>query len=142
MYKMLRWKRLTAQAKAPVRGSEQAAGLDLCSDQQYRIAPGARQLISTGIAVEIPAGYYGRIAPRSGLAVKNGIDVGAGVVDSDYRGEVKVLLFNFGSEEFVVNVGDRIAQFIIEPYSSVSVVETKVLETTDRGQGGFGSTGI
>lgn len=81
------------------------------------ISPRGKALISTGISVQIPIGNYGRIAPRSGLAVKHFIDVGAGVVDADYRGEVRVLLFNFGEEEFKVSQGDRIAQLIIEKYT-------------------------
>ena len=91
----------------------------------------------------IPVGNYGRVAPRSGLACKNFIDVGAGVVDSDYRGEVKVLLFNFGEQEFKVNPGDRIAQLIIEKYTRTEIEEVADdLDNTVRGAGGFGSTGV
>ena len=89
----------------------------------------------------IPHGNYGRVAPRSGLAVKKHIDVGAGVVDSDYRGEVFVLLFNFGKEDFEVKIGERIAQLIIEKVVSTQIVEVEDLDNTDRGEGGFGSTG-
>jgi dUTP pyrophosphatase len=92
-----------------MKGSEHAAGYDLFSIDELVIPSKGKQLISTGIAMAIPIGNYGRVAPRSGLACKNFIDVGAGVVDADYRGEVKVLLFNFGDQEFKVNVGDRIA---------------------------------
>ena len=90
----------------------------------------------------IPHGNYGRIAPRSGLAVKKMIDVGAGVIDSDYRGEVKVLLFNFGAEDFKVCKGDRIAQLIIEKYTITSIQEVENLSSTERGEAGFGSTGV
>jgi len=89
----------------------------LYSIENIVISPRGKALISTGISVQIPIGNYGRIAPRSGLAVKHFIDVGAGVVDADYRGEVRVLLFNFGEEEFKVSQGDRIAQLIIEKYT-------------------------
>ena len=100
-------------------------------------------MISTGISMAIPMGNYGRVAPRSGLAVKNFIDVGAGVIDSDYRGEVKVLLFNFGTVDFTVMPGDRVAQLIIEKYTMTHLEEVAGdLETTVRGDGGFGSTGI
>ena len=90
----------------------------------------------------IPHGNYGRIAPRSGLAAKNFIDIGAGVIDSDYRGEVKVLLFNFNTTPFTVNVGDRIAQLIIEKYTRTTIEEVEDLDATVRGEGGFGSTGV
>ncbi len=92
--------------------------------------------------MQIPIGNYGRIAPRSGLAAKNFIDVGAGVIDSDYRGEVKVLLFNFSEEEFKVNVGDRIAQLIVEKYTRTEIEEVQDLSESERGAGGFGSTGV
>ena len=90
----------------------------------------------------IPVGNYGRVAPRSGLSVKNFIHVGAGVVDSDYRGELKVLLYNFSDVDFIVNAGDRIAQLIIEKYTPTDVEEVVELELTIRGEGGFGSTGV
>lgn len=101
-------------------------------------------MVGTGLKMAIPTGYYGRVAPRSGLAVKNFIDVGAGVIDEDYRGELKVLLFNFGDQEFTVNKGDRIAQMVLEKYSQarlVTVAEGE-LDSTERGVGGFGSTGV
>jgi deoxyuridine 5'-triphosphate nucleotidohydrolase len=105
------------------------------------IPAGGRALVKTGIAISLPSGYYGRVAPRSGLAVKNGIDVGAGVIDSDYRGEVGVLLFNFGSEVFRAEAGTRVAQLIVEPMVLVQPVEVSDLDDTQRGAGGFGSTG-
>jgi dUTP pyrophosphatase len=92
----------------------------------------------------IPTGYYARVAPRSGLAVKNFIDVGAGVIDEDYRGDVKVLLFNFGETDFEVKIGDRIAQLLIEKilHAQIAEVNEKQLTSTVRGSGGFGSTGV
>ena len=137
----LRVKKISKDAKLPIKGSTHAAGYDLCASEDAILAPQSRLLIATGLSMAIPHGYYGRIAPRSGLAVKNFIDVGAGVIDSDYRGEVKVLLFNFAKEEFKVLTGDRIAQLIIELVCATEIVETDDLDETERGDGGFGSTG-
>lgn len=99
-------------------------------------------LISSGLAIAVPEGHYGRMAPRSGLAVKKFIDVGAGVIDCDYRGEIKILLFNFSDEDFEVKKGERIAQLIIEKIAMPVLKEVENLEETDRGEGGFGSTGL
>jgi dUTP pyrophosphatase len=134
--------RLSTYANIPTRGSDGAAGYDLYSAEALTVYPGKRALISTGIAVKLPPGVYGRVAPRSGLAVKNGIQVGAGVVDADYRGEVKVLLFNHGDVEFNVHVRDRIAQLICEKYEAPEVTIVTSLDETNRGEGGFGSTGL
>lgn len=98
--------------------------------------------MATGLSIACPPGTYARIAPRSGLAVKRGIDCGAGVVDADYRGPVGVVLFNFGAEDFVVEVGDRIAQLILEKVNMAPVAEVEELAETARGAGGFGSTGV
>jgi len=133
--------RLSTYANIPTRGSDGAAGYDLYSAEALTVYPGKRALISTGIAVKLPPGVYGRVAPRSGLAVKHGIQVGAGVVDADYRGEVKVLLFNHGDVEFNVHVRDRIAQLICEKYEAPEVTIVTSLDETNRGEGGFGSTG-
>lgn len=140
----LRIKKLRPEAHLPVKGSEQAAGYDLMAIEEGTVPAKGKALISTGIAMAIPIGNYGRIAPRSGLAAKNFIDVGAGVIDSDYRGEVKVLLFNFGENDFKVNAGDRIAQLIIEKYTRTDLEEVidGDLDATERGEGGFGSTGV
>ena len=132
---------LNPDASLPSRGSEKAAGMDLHSAEDCIIEPTERRLVSTGIAVAVPHSTYGRVAPRSGLAVKHGIDVLAGVVDEDYRGEVKVALINHGTEPFVVNKGDRIAQLIIESISRPVIEVVASLEDTTRGSGGFGSTG-
>ena len=100
-----------------------------------------RGLVSTGITVVLPPGVYGRVAPRSGLAVKYGIQVGAGVIDPDYTGEVKVVRFNHGDKDFEVKKGDRIAQLVLEKCDTPPIEEISIVEDTDRGSGGFGSTG-
>lgn len=133
--------KLNEDAQLPLKGSHAAAGFDLYSCDSQVILPGRRGVISTGISIGLPEGTYGRIAPRSGLAVKNGIDVGAGVVDPDYTGEVKVLLYNFDDKPFAVKPGYRIAQLILEKYHSCEVEEVEALEETSRGDSGFGSTG-
>ena len=127
-----------------MKGSEHAAGYDLMSTADLVIPAKGKGLVPTGISMAIPIGNYGRIAPRSGLAAKNFIDVGAGVIDADYRGEVKVLLFNFGEQEFQVKAGDRVAQLIIEKYTRTEIEEVTEgdLDSTERGEGGFGSTGV
>ncbi|KAN0065640.1 Deoxyuridine 5'-triphosphate nucleotidohydrolase [Thecaphora frezii] len=128
-------------AKLPTRGSASAAGYDLYSSESVTIEKGKRKVVQTGISLAIPEGHYGRVAPRSGLASKHGIDVGAGVIDSDYRGLLGVLLFNFGDVDFTINVGDRIAQLVIEQISTPPIEEVDNLDETVRGAGGFGSTG-
>lgn len=138
----LRIKKLSDNAFIPVKGSEHAAGYDLFAIEETVVPARGKILVSTGIAMAIPIGNYGRVAPRSGLAAKNFIDVGAGVIDADYRGEVKVLLFNFAETEFKVNAGDRIAQLIIEKYTRTEIEECDDLDATVRGDGGFGSTGV
>lgn len=134
-------KKLTNNAILPTRGSSGAVGYDLYSTDNVTIPPTHRALVSTGIAILLPEGVYGRVAPRSGLAVKHGIQVGAGVVDPDYTGEVKVVLFNHGDREFVINEGERIAQLVLERCETPEVWEIGNLEETLRGSGGFGSTG-
>jgi len=135
-------KLLNENARVPSLGSSGAAGFDICSTDRVEILPLHRILVSTGISIKLPVGVYGRIAPRSGLAVKNGIHVGAGVIDRDYRGEIKVLLFNLSSESFTVNPGDRIAQLICEHYETPPIKVVDELDSTERGEGGFGSTGV
>ena len=136
------FKRLNDNAVLPTRGSEFAAALDMYSVESVTILTGEFRSIKTGISVAIPEGHYGRIAPRSGLAAKFGIDVLAGVVDSDYRGELGVVLANFGQNDFEIKQGDRIAQFIIEKIILPEPVFVEDLPQTNRGEGGFGSTGI
>uniref|UniRef100_A0A914CI99 Deoxyuridine 5'-triphosphate nucleotidohydrolase n=1 Tax=Acrobeloides nanus TaxID=290746 RepID=A0A914CI99_9BILA len=138
----LKWKKLVDSASAPKYGSDRAAGADLCSAEDCVVPARGKYLVSTGISIAVPPGYYGRVAPRSGLAVKNFIDVGAGVIDEDYRGEVKVLLFNFSDQDFQVKTGDRIAQLVCEQICRPEVKEVEELDDTQRGHGGFGSTGV
>ena len=135
-------KKLTQTAQLPVKAHEDDAGFDLYSDRDFIVYPETRRLIGTGIAVAIPRGYYGRIAPRSGLAFKNGIDVLAGVVDAGYRNEVGVILINFGDNPFEIKNGDRVAQLIIEKVDPFKIEEVlEFFDNTHRGMGGFGSSG-
>lgn len=137
----LRIKKLDINARLPTRESNRAAGYDLYANENIHINPDQRCLVSTGIAIQIPYGYYGRIAPRSGLAVRNGINVGAGVIDSNYTGHVKILLFNHGETFLDIKDGDRIAQLIIEKIGHFEIEEVDELDQTSRGENGFGSTG-
>tara|TARA_Y100001970_G_scaffold154575_1_gene189417 strand:- start:313 stop:789 length:477 start_codon:yes stop_codon:yes gene_type:complete len=138
----LRVKRIGTAGALPTRGSEYAAGVDLYASETVEIPTQERRTVCTAIQVAIPHGHYGRIAPRSGLAVKHQIDVCAGVVDADYRGEVKVVLANFGFEPYTVKRLDRIAQLILERISLPVIVEVDELDETKRGDGGFGSTDV
>lgn len=138
---VLRFAKLSENAFTPTRGSARAAGYDLYSAYEYVIAPQDKAIVKTDIQIAVPSGCYGRVAPRSGLAAKHFIDVGAGVIDEDYRGNVGVVLFNFGKEPFEVKKGDRVAQLICERIVHPDLEELKVLDDTDRGAGGFGSTG-
>jgi dUTP pyrophosphatase len=137
----LRVAKMNARATCPTRGSKEAAGFDLYSDSEGVIPARTRGLISTGIKVAIPSGYYGQVAARSGLALKKGIMCMAGVVDSDYRGELKVLLHNSGEEDFSYERGDRVAQMILIKISECGIEEVCSLEATERAEQGFGSTG-
>ena len=134
-------KKINPDGKVPTRAKSSDAGYDLYSTVDMPITPTARQLVPTCIAIEIPEGYYGRIAPRSGLAVRAGIDILAGVVDSGYRNEIKVVMINLGEGLVSVNKGDRIAQLIIEKCYDVEWEEVNELSDSDRGEGGFGSSG-
>jgi len=135
-------KLLGPDGKAPERKSSLAAGYDIYSAQDVTILGGEHFLVSTQLSVAVPEGHYGRVAPRSGLACKYMVDVLAGVIDSDYRGEIKVVLVNHGKNPFIVTKGDRIAQLILEKISMLDVVVVKKLDETERGEGGFGSTGV
>ncbi|CAH2355110.1 deoxyuridine 5'-triphosphate nucleotidohydrolase [[Candida] railenensis] len=131
------------KATLPTRGSALAAGYDIYSAEDS-IVPGQGQaLVSTDISIIVPVGTYGRVAPRSGLTVKHGISTGAGVIDADYRGEVKVALFNHSKKDFEIKKGDRIAQLVLEKIVNAEIREItqEELVTTERGEGGFGSTG-
>lgn len=133
---------LSNSAILPKRGFELAAGLDLYSPVSGIIEPFQRLLIPLDISIELPKGTFGHILPRSGLALKNGIHVGAGVIDEDYRGNVGVLLFNLGNVPFVFKQGDRIAQLVIKSYENINLVQKEKLDDSLRGNGGFGSTGV
>ncbi len=137
----LRFKKLDSDAMLPTRGSTAAAGLDLYSIEAVCLHPKQRSLVRTGLAVAIPDGYYGRLAPRSGLATRNGIDVLAGVIDSDYRGEIQCLLYNTGDETVELPAQTKICQLIIEKIITPNPEWTNDLDDTIRGEGGFGSTG-
>ena len=138
---VLRFKKMDERAVLPQRGSALAAGLDICSIEDLEIGPKQRAMARTGFAVAIPAGFYGRIAPRSGLAAKKGLDVLSGVIDSDYRGEVLCLLYNTSDEIVNLPAGSKICQMIIEQIITPDAVWATDLDETARGAGGFGSTG-
>jgi dUTP pyrophosphatase len=138
---ILHFKKLDARATLPTRGSSASAGLDLYSIEAVSLEPGERAIVRTGLAVAIPEGLYGRVAPRSGLATKLGVDVLAGVIDADYRGEIGCLLYNAGQEKIELEAGSKICQLIIERIVSPSAVWADELDDTERGGGGFGSTG-
>ena len=129
-------------ASMPVRGSALAAGYDISASHACTIPARGKNLVKTDLQMAIPEGCYGRIAPRSGLAWKNFIDTGAGVIDADYRGEVKVMLFNHDDKDFEVKQGDRVAQLILERIATPEVVAVDDLDATERAAGGFGSTGV
>jgi len=127
----------------PAYATEGAAGMDVVSAEDVTIEPGARHAVATGLAVAIPPGYEIQVRPRSGLALKHGITVPntPGTIDSDYRGELKVILINHGAEPFAIARGDRVAQLVLAPVTRASWSEVAELEETQRGAGGFGSTG-
>jgi dUTP pyrophosphatase len=127
----------------PNYSSEHAAGLDVTSAEALVLNPGERHAVATGFAIEIPHGYEVQVRPRSGLALKHGITClnTPGTIDSDYRGEVKVILANLGAEPFEVRRGDRVAQLVPAPVLQARFVEVETLAETARGEGGFGSTG-
>jgi len=141
MLTSLRFKQLDPRAVLPKRGSVLAAGLDVCGIEDVEIAPKQRVMARTGLAVAIPPGFYGRVAPRSGLAVKSGLDVLAGVIDSDYRGEIVCVLYNTGDETIKLPAGSKICQLIIEQIITPDATWATDLDETARGAGGFGSTG-
>lgn len=141
MPERLKFKRLDPAARLPTRGSRLAAGLDLSSIENLTINPHGRAVVRTGLAVSIPGGFYGRIAPRSGLAVRHGLDVLAGVIDSDYRGQILCAIINHGDESIEIESGMRIAQLIIEAIITPEPVWSDELEETERGPSGFGSSG-
>jgi dUTP pyrophosphatase len=127
----------------PVYATNGAAGMDVVAAEDITIAPGARHAVATGLALAIPPGFEIQVRPRSGLALKHGITVAnaPGTVDADYRGEVKVILVNLSEDNFTIERGDRIAQVVVSPVTLASWAEVEELDDTERGSGGFGSTG-
>ena len=138
-------KKIKKNISLPEYKTEGSSGMDLLAsiDKAITLTPGEKQLISTGIAVAIPKDFEIQIRPRSGIAAKNSISVlnTPGTIDSDYRGEIKVILFNHGSNDFLINNKDRIAQMVLTPVVKMNLEETDDLPNTVRGEGGFGSTG-
>ena len=148
----VRIQRLTETATMPLRGSQNAAGYDLFAAEEVRV-PGCtlrphdnvhvgNAVVPTGLAFEIPHGFYGRVVERSGLAFRQHLHCGSGVIDSDYRGEVRVLVYNFSDQAFVIERGMRFAQIIFERIGEFEIEDCAELAETQRGSGGFGSTGI
>ncbi len=139
-------KRLRAGAVLPRYMTEEAAGMDLAAvlDEPVVLQPRERRLVPTGLAMAIQPGFEGQVRPRSGLALKHGISVpnAPGTIDSDYRGEVKVILANLGAETFAIKKGDRIAQLVVCPVTRVAWDVCAELPESERGEGGFGSTGV
>lgn len=137
----LKVKKLSSNATLPVRASPGAAGYDLFSAEDCVIEPRTRKVVKTDLSMAIPARHYGRVAPRSGLSFKFGIDIAAGVIDSDYRGPLGIVMVNNGVSAFEVKAGDRVAQLLLERVSTPEVEEVEELDDTVRGTSGFGSTG-
>lgn len=134
--------KLEVNATVPTRANTSDAGWDLYASESLSIDPNGKGLVSTKIAMAIPEGYVGLIWDRSGVAAKRGVHRFAGVIDSGYRGEIKVCLWNSSAETFVINEGDRIAQLLIQEVPALELVEVDSLDSTERGDGGFGSSGV
>ena len=133
-----------ADLPLPAYATDGAAGMDVVSAEELSLSPGARHAVATGFAMAIPEGYEVQVRPRSGLALKHGITClnTPGTIDSDYRGEVKVILANLGTDPFEIKRGDRIAQLVPAPVLRAALQEVASLDATERGSGGFGSTGV
>ncbi|MDR1609757.1 MAG: dUTP diphosphatase [Holosporales bacterium] len=142
----INFQKLNVRAIVPTYGTEHSAGIDMaaCIDEDIIIAPSQIVIIGTGLAMEIPNGYFGMLCPRSGLAAKFGITLlnSPGVIDSDYRGEIRAVMINHSNSSFRVSHGMRIAQLIISPFRTATLEEVEGLEVSGRGSNGFGSTGI
>ena len=140
----LAFRRIHPDAVLPAYAHPSDAGMDVRSVEDVEIAPGSRSLVHTGLVMNLPPGYEAQVRPRSGLALKFGVTVlnTPGTIDSGYRGEVGVILANFGDAPFAVKKGDRIAQVVVAPVTQAEIVETDEVGVTDRGAGGFGSTGV
>jgi dUTP pyrophosphatase len=128
----------------PSYQTDHSAGMDLCSAEDKELQVGERALISTGLQMAIPEGYEGQIRPRSGISYKQGVIIpnSPGTIDADYRGEVKIILWNLGDQKFSIKRGDRIAQFVLVPIVQANLLNVDVLSETVRGEGGFGHTGV
>jgi dUTP pyrophosphatase len=133
--------KVTGPGTLPSYASDGAAGADLRASECVLISPGERAAVATGLHLEIPPGHVGLVWPRSGLAVSHGVDTLAGVIDSDYRGELRVVLINHGDETLVVQPGDRVAQLLVQSVERVAFVRAETLAASARGERGFGSTG-
>jgi dUTP pyrophosphatase len=141
--KMFCVKKLCPHGKMPCRGSMGAAGYDLYAATEVVVKAFGRGLVGTGIALSLPVGVYGRVASRSGLSLKHGLEVGGGVIDRDYTGEVKVIVYNHGDCDYTVRVGDRVAQLVLERCAHFVVTEVDELcVASERADSGFGSTGV
>lgn len=140
----VKFRRIDPSAELPTYAHPGDAGMDIRSIEDLTIAPGARALVHTGLVMMLPPGYEAQVRPRSGLALKNGVTVlnTPGTIDEGYRGEVGVILVNFGSEPFKVEKGAKIAQMVIAPCTRAEIVETDEVDDTVRGTGGFGSSGL
>lgn len=142
---IIRLREADADIPLPSYATPHAAGMDLCAavEEDLLLRPGATALVPTGFAVAIPEGHEGQVRPRSGLAVRHGIGIlnAPGTIDADYRGEIKVILVNFGPEPFTIRRGERIAQLVVAPFARVEWSVQATLDATARGSGGFGHTG-
>ena len=140
----VKFRRIDPSAELPTYAHPGDAGMDIRSIEELTIEPGARALVHTGLVMVLPPGYEAQVRPRSGLALKNGVTVlnTPGTIDEGYRGEIGVILANFGSEPFKVEKGAKIAQMVIAKYEKIEWDEVEVLDETERGAGGFGSTGV
>ena len=140
----VKFRRIDPSATLPSYAHPGDAGMDIRSMEELTIEPGARSLVHTGLVMILPQGYEAQVRPRSGLALKNGVTVlnTPGTIDAGYRGEVGVILANFGSEPFRVEKGSKIAQIVVAPCTRAEIEETVEVDATERGEGGFGSTGV
>ena len=140
----VKFRRIDPSAMLPTYAHPGDAGMDIRSIEEAVIEPGCHRLVRTGLAMALPPGYEAQVRPRSGLALKNGVTVlnSPGTIDEGYRGEVGVILANFGSEPFVISKGSKIAQIVVAPYTRADIVERAEIDDTERGDGGFGSTGV
>lgn len=132
---------LSPDATTPVRATPESAGYDLFSSVTSRVPSFGQSIVETGIAVQIPSGHYGRLVVRSGICARYSVHVGAGVIDQDYRGPLRIIMFNLSDQDFLINKGQKVAQLILEKISTPTVQIVDSLSVTERGSGGFGSTG-